>query len=445
MNDHYQNHPPLQAIDEDTPFAMTSNEERTTRPSKMVTTAGKSLKKLLIPTSLLIACICLSPLLLIQRDVEIIHHKKNTSNSSSKNSRRELSTSSQFSNDDNDMDFSSLSYFNNTIPLPDKQFETGSFSNCTSDMVTSTPLSDYKPIPNHPDASKVIISCREIHFRAPLSQIEKGGVPIVVGVLSGAGGKGPKHRDSIRSTWAKDRKGVYFIVAGKWSDIQVEYDTYRDLIWIDEEEVYEGEESVLPFKTEAFMYIIQTYTLPGKAGFKYLFKTDDDSYVDLAMLEEKIMNSDKGEIHYWGCCTDIYYRPLRHPSRKWMVTFDLYPEEFYPKYCQGAGFAISRQMAQCISHPANLGHFRYNPFEDVSIGLLAERCGYKHTGDCKLIRQYRTKESGELKMLKDGQERNQIMFLPAATMDKRILQHRIKTHADMYAHHKCVTEGCSQF
>ncbi len=221
-------------------------------------------------------------------------------------------------------------FFNNKTPQPDPEYQTGSFANCTYDMATSTPPSRTKPVSSHPDASVVYISCREIHFRAPLSTIEKGGIPIVVGVLSGAGGKGPIHRDSIRATWARDRKGVYFIVAGPWEDIEEEYNDYRDLIWIDEEEIYEGEESVLPFKTETFLYIMNKYTLEGKAGFEYLFKTDDDSYVDLTKLENELLGKD--DVYYWGCCTDNHFKPLRHISMKWRISFELYPEEYYPKY-----------------------------------------------------------------------------------------------------------------
>jgi len=318
-------------------------------------------------------------------------------------------------------------------------YDTGSFSNCTTSMATSTQPHQRKPISKNPESSMAVISCRDIHFRAPLSDIEKGGVDIVVGVLSGAGGKGPIHRDSIRSTWARDRKGVYFIVAGPWEAIEEEYQHYRDLIWIDEEEVYEGEESVLPFKTEIFLYIINKYSLPGKAGFQYLFKTDDDSYVDMTKLENAIVG--KKDIHYWGCCTDVHYRPLRHPSRKWRITFDLYPEEYYPLYCQGAGFAVSRDMANCIIDGDNLKNFRYNPFEDVSVGLLAERCGYRPSSDCHGIQQYRTKDSNEIKQL-NKQEVEEINFLPRATMKHKILQHRVKTHIDMYAHYKCTKEDC---
>ena len=258
----------------------------------------------------------------------------------------------------------------------------------------------------------------------------------MVGVLSGAGNKGPLHRDSIRSTWARDRKGIYFIVAGPWADIVDEYEKYRDLIWIEEEEVYEGEESVLPFKTEVFIDILQKYTLPGKAGFEYLFKTDDDSYVDLSMLEKTI--SKKG-YDYWGCCTTERFKPLRSTTRKWKVSFEIYPELYYPLYCQGAGFAMSRKFVQCIAD--NLKDFRYNPFEDVSVGLLAERCRVKPVTDFAKIKQYRTEEAGEKKQLTD-QKREEIYFLPRATMKGKVLQHRVKTHYDMYAHYKCNAEGC---
>ncbi len=226
------------------------------------------------------------------------------------------------------------------------------------------------------------------------------------------------------------------MVAGPWENIADEYDKYRDLIWIEEEEVYEGEESVLPFKTEIFLHVLQKYTLPGKAGFEYLFKTDDDSFVDLTKLEDTIGGS---KYDYWGCCTTENFKPLRSPTRKWRVTFELYPEEYYPLYCQGAGFALSRKFVECAYE--SLPTFRYNPFEDVSVGLLAERCGIAPTTDFVSIKQYRTEEAGEKKQLKNA-ERKEIFFLPKATMKNKVLQHRVKTHYDMYAHYKCVQEGC---
>jgi len=427
-----------------------------------------SLNKLVIPASLLLVYVSIAPFILLSHEASRSANnviKATTSaiagggasSSASKpeqgnaEKRRELTQTIQSSS------FSSIiqsassvanslvyggkrtKYFQDKIPKPDPNYPTGSFANCTADMITSTKASESKAVSNHPDASMVTISCREIHFRAPLSTIEKGGSPIVVGVLSGAGGKGPIHRDSIRATWARDRKGVYFIVAGPWEDIEKEYNDYRDLIWIDEDEVYEGEESVLPFKTETFLYIMNKYALEGKAGFEYLFKTDDDSYVDLTKLENELYG--KVDINYWGCCTDEHYKPLRHVSMKWRISYELYPEEYYPRYCQGAGFAVSREMAQCITDEENIKNFRYNPFEDVSVGLLAERCGYRHTSNCELIQQHRSDDVTQRKQ-KKIQKIEEVYFIPIATMKGKILQHRVKTYLDMYNHHKCALEDC---
>jgi hypothetical protein len=318
----------------------------------------------------------------------------------------------------------------------DETQETGSFANCEPKHKVSR--SNLKITSPHPESRLTTISCRDIHYRAPFDKIKNSQKRIVVGVLSGAAGKGPLHRDSVRATWASGHDGVYFIVAGPWEDIQEEYDKYRDLIWLDEAEVYEGEESVLPFKTEAFIDIVYRHATSGT--LQYLFKTDDDSYVNLKALENELLNSG---FDYWGCCTAQYFRPLRHPSRKWRITFDMYPEEFYPLYCQGAGFAMSKNFVSCMVDQNHLKQFRYNPFEDVSIGLLAERCGFQPSTNFDKIKQYRTREASELKQLVDSEtERAEIKFLPRPTMKNKIVQHRVKTHFDMYTHHKCVLDNC---
>ena len=322
--------------------------------------------------------------------------------------------------------------------LSSNDSKTGAFANCKGDMKTSRTSNETLPllvntIPAHPETGFTIISCRNIHYRAPIPELMNGDYSIVVGVLSGAGGKGPLHRNSIRATWASERKGIYFIVAGPWEAIEEEYNKYRDLIWIEEDEVYEGEESVLPFKTEVFIHIANKYS----SGFDYLFKTDDDSYVDVNKLDKYLS---KHSYNYWGCCTEDYIRPLRHPSRKWHITFDLYPEDLYPRYCQGAGFAMSKKFVDCIT--SNLKKFRYNPFEDVSIGLLSERCRVKPVTDYERVIQYRTEDANEKKQL-NNVKKDEIFFPPRATMKgKKLLQHRVKNLYDMYAHHKCAKEGC---
>jgi hypothetical protein len=81
---------------------------------------------------------------------------------------------------------------------------------------------------------------------------------LIIGILSAASGSGPKRRNYIRSTWASSKyttNGTFFLVAGPWEDIQRDFEFYKDLIWIDEEELYQGENSVLMFKMISFIAI----------------------------------------------------------------------------------------------------------------------------------------------------------------------------------------------
>ena len=124
---------------------------------------------------------------------------------------------------------------------------TGSWSNCTEQ---STPKSK-KSSSSHPDEKITVVSCHTIYYRTKKSSFRKAK-DVIIGVLS----KGPERRNVIRDTWAKDQKGIFFLVAGPWNVIAEEYETYGDIIWIDEEEIYQGEKSVLTYKTQSFIKII---------------------------------------------------------------------------------------------------------------------------------------------------------------------------------------------
>ena len=79
------------------------------------------------------------------------------------------------------------------------------------------------------------------------------------------------------------------------------------------------------------------------------------------------------------------------------------------------------------------------PFEDVSIGILAERCGFKPTmiPGIKVFRADTPKERG---CVKEGIPMSECykddpQWPPKITMDSRIVQHRVETRSDMnYLH-----------
>lgn len=263
---------------------------------------------------------------------------------------------------------------------------------------------------------------------------------IVIGVLSGAGGEGPAKRMSIRNTWAREHS-VFFIVAGPWETIEAEYDEFRDLIWIDQEEVYDGESSVLTFKTMTFMKISHDLATNMRLPTMCVFKTDDDSFVNVEYLHEFLLQTSKErDLDYWGKCSDVYFEPSRDPNYKWSISRKLYPEKFYPKYCQVAGFALSQKFLDCAAGPEDhLAHMRFMPFEDTAVGLLAEKCGFEPTnGNDRLFNQFRTPLKEEHTRVRHSEPKIDKTKLTVPDMEGRIVQHRIHDEWDMVEHYNHV-------
>ena len=330
--------------------------------------------------------------------------------------------------------------------------DTGSFENCTSSF---TPIKSHTKFMvdteiNSEDIGKVVISCHELQYRAPVQSIRNSG-KVIVGVLSAASGYGPRRRNYIRSTWANQFPGVFFLVAGPWEEIKDEYMFYQDMIWIDEEEVYKGEDSVLTYKTMSYFSIVhQIAKSASDGGFLYAVKTDDDSYVNLKGIYDKVFHQDdklnqQQTLHYFGQCPQFQVLPSRDPSNKWSVSYATYPEPKFPLYCQGAGFILSRTLLSCaIQH---VPHIRYQPFEDASIGMLSERCGYKPTmvAGVKVFRADTPKERNcvnkSIPMSECYKDDPDGWPPKPPNMNKILIQHRVESKEDMVNIHMSTGES----
>ncbi len=375
---------------------------------------------------------------------------------------------------------------------------TGSWANCTrtsENTGTSTTITNMEKsrsstqnnrhllqtsnTKNDPTTKSTVVSCRTIPYQINLSNL-KPSTQMIIGVLSSASSgassssssssSGRTRRQSIRDTWADTKQlhnetihnavHVFFLVAGPWTeDIQTEYETYGDLIWIDEEEVYDGEKSVLTYKTQSFVRIVyDAVTLLKESSeytnmdVKYIFKTDDDSYIHVQnlyhqLIEKRHSDDDNHNHHqpptdYWGWCQLKKFPPKRDTTAKWPISYELYPEPFYPRYCQGAGFALSWKFILCASSQGHIANVRFMPFEDASIGLVAERCGIVPTmvEKKRWINLYRTNSEEEKDRVRDGLAKIDKSKLTRPVMLNRIVQHRIYDEWDMLEHHKVVMD-----
>lgn len=367
--------------------------------------------------------------------------------------------------------------------------ETGAWANCTT-------IHSRERIQSYTDQRTTIVSCHTIHYRIKTSslttQMKQSNNSIVIGVLSSGATSndsinvGYQRRKAIRETWGMHQTGVFFIVARPFTaaatassahgilSLEEEYETFHDLIWIDEEEIYDGEDSVLSYKTLSFVNIVhdlvmEDYYINSRSGssmnnfngdhktsslsppsfIKYLFKTDDDSYVHVQNLRHHLLEQRQNNRDYWGQCNTKQVEPLRSRSNKWSASMELYPEKLYPRYCQGAGFALSWKFIQCAASTSlsngrsHIADARFMPFEDVAMGLIAQRCNIEPTKieDENWIHMYRFERSEEKWRVNQGLERMPKRKLPKPNMDGgRFVQHRIYDDWDMREHHKIVMD-----
>ena len=108
-------------------------------------------------------------------------------------------------------------------PPPENLFmkdETGSKKNCTGFSAHSVNSR------RHKDSGTIVISCHEIAYRAPKSAFQNTG-DFIIGVLSAANGTGPERRRYIRETWGYQFKGLLFLVAGPWDQVESEYNDFQ--------------------------------------------------------------------------------------------------------------------------------------------------------------------------------------------------------------------------
>jgi hypothetical protein len=279
----------------------------------------------------------------------------------------------------------------------------------------------------HPDSVVTTISCEPVHYRIPQGSIQNIDDSIVFGVLSG-GPDGPARRASIRNTWGHGSP-VFFIVAGNWGEVKEEYNTYRDILWVDQPELYRildtnPTSGALTFKTETFLTAMYNQVIKQNPRVEYVFKTDDDCYVDVRHLKQKLTaRSQEKPVDYWGACFSNH-KPYRNERMRWYVSYKDYPFTYYPKMCIGSGYVLSPKLLECAVGQGHIEKVPYFTNEDGAVGLLAERCGIEPSSFNDITRDLNTELNIRENVSKD------------LLMKNTIVQHNVKTEDDMLAMHE---------
>lgn len=171
----------------------------------------------------------------------------------------------------------------------------------------------------------------------------------------------------------------FFILAGAWEEIEEEYNSYGDILWVDQPDIdlasiwdHHGSR---PFKTETFLSAMYENVIKANSNVEYFFKTDDDIHVDVENLMKQIKEkSEKETVDYWGRCIENE-RPSRDESSVDYFPFLFYPFNYYPSYCDGTGYVVSSKFIECAVGEDIMDTSIYLRNEAHAVGLLAEKCG----------------------------------------------------------------------
>lgn len=268
--------------------------------------------------------------------------------------------------------------------LPPKQFMTYDSHNCVPPGfgIHFPAGNKHNRVPNamnkynigYSQNTFVNISGTNVIYQVPYKM---ASADIIIGVLSYDKSK----RSSMRILYADE--SMYFIVGKKNGAFDYdEFYTHNDMILIDMEESYDGENSILPLKTQVFLHAVNTHIL----DFDYALKIDDDSFVKMERLrtELKLRKPD-----YWG---HVWYKNIinRNPSSKWYVSRKTFPEKVYPDYCSGAGYVLSKELVSCVD--TKIASHKFMPREDVATGILAKACGSapQHSDKVQHMKPYKS-------------------------------------------------------
>ncbi|XP_073270221.1 hydroxyproline O-galactosyltransferase GALT6-like [Primulina huaijiensis] len=195
-------------------------------------------------------------------------------------------------------------------------------------------------------------------------------VDFFIGILSA--GNHFAERMAVRKSWMQHKSvkssnvlARFFVAMHARKEVNVE---------LMKEAEFFGDIVIVPYMDNYDLVVLKTVAIceygVRTVAAKYIMKCDDDTFVriDSVMMEMKKIQPFKsfyiGNINY-------YHKPLRHG--KWAVTYEEWPEEFYPPYANGPGYIMSSDIAHYVITEFELHKLRLFKMEDVSMGMWVEQ------------------------------------------------------------------------
>ena len=177
-----------------------------------------------------------------------------------------------------------------------------------------------------------------------------------------------KTRDAIRRTWASgENLGIYASINVKYfflldfdeklsHHIRMENELFHDIIQVELPQQY----TLVTYRVLSLF----EWSFRFCRTAKYLFKTDDDIFVNLILLLKFVGQLNKqptnntfvvADMHLYGYKhhRPVVFRTADDPvSARYVITLDEYPCDFYPDFLSGFGYLISKKARDAIVYTA---------------------------------------------------------------------------------------------
>ncbi|CAN8304301.1 unnamed protein product [Cochlearia groenlandica] len=206
------------------------------------------------------------------------------------------------------------------------------------------------------------------YWKAPA--LPEKPVELFIGVLSA--GNHFAERMAVRKSWMQQKLvrssrvvARFFVALHARKEVNVD---------LKKEAEYFGDIVIVPYMDHYDLVVLKTVAIceygVSTVAAKYIMKCDDDTFVrvDAVIQEaEKVRGRDSlyiGNINF-------YHKPLR--TGKWAVTYEEWPEEYYPPYANGPGYILSYDIAKFIVDDFEQQRLRLFKMEDVSVGMWVEK------------------------------------------------------------------------
>ncbi|CAA7036166.1 unnamed protein product [Microthlaspi erraticum] len=195
-------------------------------------------------------------------------------------------------------------------------------------------------------------------------------VELFIGILSA--GNHFAERMAVRKSWmqqklVKSSKVVarFFVALHARKEVNVDLKKEAD---------YFGDIVIVPYMDHYDLVVLKTVAIceygVSTVAAKYIMKCDDDTFVRVDAVIQEAEKVKGRESLYIGNI-NFYHKPLR--NGKWAVTYEEWPEEYYPPYANGPGYILSYDIAKFIVDDFEQQRLRLFKMEDVSMGMWVEK------------------------------------------------------------------------